>query len=123
MSGNTGNVLASLLFIAIFMATVYPFMLMADGLPQASTFAPLGLNTGDCIICALIIGIVFVWSICQIFVFITDMIADALWFLCTNERIRNFVLVTGTIANNTAGRKLRLFIRDFHRAMKDKESL
>lgn len=123
MSGNTGNTVASLLFVMIFGVTIYPFMLIADGLPLASTFAPLGLTTGDCIICALIIGIVMAWSLCQLFVFILDLITEFSWYLCTNERIRNFFSVTGTIANNTAGRKIRLFIRDFHRAMKDKETL
>jgi hypothetical protein len=123
MTGNTGNVCASVLFVVIFMATVYPFMLMANGLPAASTFAPLGLGVGDCIICALIIGIVFVWSICQIFVFITGMIAEILWFFCNNERIRNFMSVSGSTLNHTIGRRIRLFIRDIRRAIKDKETL
>ncbi|MCK9591454.1 MAG: hypothetical protein M0Q91_05525 [Methanoregula sp.] len=124
MSNDLGNVIAGTIFLCIFTITVYPLMKYYGGVPPASIFInALGITYGDVVICALIIGIVFIWSACQVFFFILDVTAGIIYFIYTNEQIRNFSEVIGRRANQTIGKKIRSIIRDIRREMRDKASL
>lgn len=124
MSSDTANAATGTLFFILFMVTVYPLMRYYGGIPPADIFIKaLGLTYGEVVICALIIGIVFVWSTAQVFFLILDVITMFVFSIYENERIRNFAEVMGGRANRTIGRKFRMWVRDIQREMKDKESL
>jgi hypothetical protein len=95
MATDSGNVAASIIFLFCFMVFIFPVMQYFGGLPPASIFTnALGMSYGEVVVCALIIGIVFVWSISQVGVTIFEAIIELLMMITTNEKVR---MVSGAI--------------------------
>jgi len=89
MATDSGNVAAAIIFLLCFIVFGFPLLQYYGGLPPASIFMnALGMSYGEVVICALIIMIVFVWSISQAGVAgIEGIIAIAITIV-TDENVR-----------------------------------
>lgn len=114
-----GNAVAATIFLIILYCIFYPIIktIMFVNLPKDMLLAALGVSWGEYIIIALMVGIVFIWSLCHSVIFICNIIMDAVLCVYQNETVRNFVGAVGRKTNRTIGRKIRTTIREIYRDM------